>query len=319
MSRPILKTLIFMLCAALVGIGSALPVSAADGAAQDISIPADYNKADALRAAITAVETQIPDFTIYYDMTFAPGEISGETCGFDPRGGYFGGCGLGLRESLIFDIGKANGTITGSIDDFFDGTQDLSEYDGKDLGEIVAIAKALPEYSTNAEFKEQIDDAAIVYERGLAALRNNLPKVDSALTGLDTKNSDELMTLYVNLPIVKDNKYTDLIERYQYALSIMGLYDYNPEYAPDSELENAYSSLVASALTVDPAFKITTSTSNESTPAIPSAPDTGTNQDGEASATIVAVAVVGIASIAAISGAIFVAKSYLFSPLKRRK
>lgn len=317
MSRPILKTLIFALCLTL-GIGSALPASAADGATQDTVIPADYNKVDAVRAAVTAVEEQIPDFAAYYDMSFAPSEISGNTCGGNWRLPFFGGCGMSTRESLIYNISHFNGSFTGSIDDWFaDDNLDLTTYDNKDLGEIVAIAKALPEYNTDAEFQIIVDDAEETYERGLASLRNNLPLVDPSLTNLETKTSSELVALYENLPIVKSDKYTELIWKYRYALVMLEVDKYNPEYNYE-EMDRAYAELVAAAAAVDPTFKVVLVAPNETKPT-PSAPDTGTNQDGETSATIVAVAVVGIASIAAISGATLIAKGYLFSPLKRRK
>ncbi len=285
-----------------------------------------YNKIGALRAAIKAVDEQLPEVVTYWDMSFGANEVQGKVCGgFDHRGASGIGCAGDLKNWLTFDLAVADGVIQDTAVE--PDTPIPSEYAGKTFHEILALAKNNSAYGTNSEFKQRVDDAEIAYQRGVESLRAGIALIDPTQTGLDTKNGDELLSIYENLPAVKAGTYQGIVEAYNGARAwIMSAENMGEEKLledyGEAQPSESYARLVATATTLDPNFTVDLSnvTKISGTPQnIPIAPDTGDNDREELSATMVAAAVIGVASIATVAGGIFTAKRFLFSPLKKRK
>lgn len=155
----------------------------------------------------------------------------------------------------------------------------------------------------------------------MKSLRTYLPVVDSTLTGLDTKTGDELLALYDALPIVKDGSYKPLISAANFAGGLVLACEANPANCNSDEATNAYATLVSEATKLNKDFTVNLSGLTplpEASAAAPTAPNTGSLSE-ELSSTLVQVALGLVAGIAGVSGAVYTAKRYLFSPLKRRK
>lgn len=318
MFKKLSKVLVVVVCIAAVSCGCSA-FAQDDTAVYDEAVTSieNYNKGEALQVAISAVDSQIPNFTAYYDMSFAPAEINGRVCNnLDvryPKGGI--GCGWGPKESLVFDLGTADGSITKPDTEYDPSVDKPSHLANKSFIELISLAKTTPAYTNDNEFKQFVDECETAYNRGVNSLRTNLPKVDPALTNIDAKTSTELLAIYESLPIVKNQTYDELIHNYSYAY-MLSYFISNGETIMDEELVETYGKLVAAAKAINPDFTVDLSALMTSAPA---APDTGATDAEQLSATIVKVAVFGIAALAAGVGIVVVAKRYLFSPLKRHQ
>lgn len=316
MLRKLILTLIATVCATVLSCGyNALAQN--DEAIYDEVVTSieNYNKGDALQAAISAVDNQIPNFTAYYDMSFAPAEINGKVCNnLDvryPLGGI--GCGWGPKAGLVFYLGTADGSITKPDTEYNPSIDEPGHLANKSFSELISLAKASSAYTNDAEFKQFVDECEAAYNRGVKSLRTNLPKVDPTLINMDTKSSTELLAIYESLPIVKNRTYDELIDNYSYAYMLSHFISIG-ETIGDEELIETYGKLVVAAKAINPDFTVDLS----SLATTPTAPDTGATDAEQFSATIVKVAVFGIATLTAGMGIAVVAKRYLFSPLKRR-
>lgn len=284
-----------------------------------ISSIENYNKGEALSAAISAVDAQIPNFAEYYDMSFAPNEINGKICNnLDiryPKGGI--GCGWDPKTSLIFQLGTAEGYITKADTEYDPETDTPSQLANKSFVELISLAKTSSAYTNDAEFKQFVDECETGYNRGVNSLRTNLPKVDATLTNLDTKTGAELLALYENLPAVKAGTYDELFASYNHAFVLKAAFEQEPDaIGLADQLADTYGALVANAKVINSNFVVDLSALASTAP---TAPDTGTSKDEELSVTIAKVALTSIGILAAGTGAAVVAKRYIFSPLKRRK
>lgn len=284
-----------------------------------------YNIFEVIPAGIEAVNEQIPNFTAYRDMSFGSMEIrSGDPCGADAHGslGFSNvGCLGNPYEDLIYTLGKAEGYITSTRDDYIASDREIpAAYKDKTFGELIAYGKTLPAYTTDAELKAVVDSDQEIYNRGVKSLRTYLPIVDPTLTDLDAKTGDELLALYDTLPVVKDKSYEPLIDAVNFAGSLVIACDYNPANCDSGEATKAYAALISAATLLDADFTVNLSglTPLPRTAAAPAAPNTG-SLGAELPSVAIQVALGVIAGLAGISGAIYTAKRYLFSPLKRRK
>ncbi len=300
---------------------------------------ADYNKVDALSAAIAATQKQIPEAIIYWDMKYAVDEIKGHTCGtMDLRGAWNIGCGASVSRNLLYRLALADGAIDEANFDI--GSEFPAPYKDYTMRETITLLKGKSVYNDDAELKKFVDAAEAMYNRGVDTLRADLKKVDPSLTDLDSKNGDQLIETYQNLPAVKAGTYTDFVEAYSRAYSFDNYVKYlGGEEAARAEFVNLdedatklYGNLVAEAVKIKPDFTVDLSgvkrLNQEDASQIsaelpqssaPGAPDTGGLGSENGSANIVTVAFLGIAVTASVGGIIYVAKRYLFSPLKRRK
>lgn len=358
MSRSILKTLIFALCLTL-GMRSALPVSALEIQYDYCRDFTDNQKAicqsilfelkqisrenllEANKLAVTAVEQQIPNFNALKEVPYAQDLVEmGSPCGLQTMpdanpwnifcGPWSAKWYLAVKLANIAD-GTDPEVI--SQDPTFQAIID------KTFKDLIDLGKSDARYADDENFRTGVDAAEQNYDAGMTLLRQAVLYFNKSAS-VDSMTSTELITALQALPeyqtyhlkapssdasdVGKTAYSTGLYSTYAIAKR-SALYDQEVpqdidygDYGVYNGVVNSYVYLVTAATAVDANFKVDLSSLLSASTA-PSAPDTGTNQDGETSATIVTVAIAGIASIAAASGAILVAKGYLFSPLKRRK
>jgi len=194
------------------------------------------------------------------------------------------------------------------------------------------------EFEIAKQFSELTDKCQTLYDTGVATLRKLLPAVGASPTAIQNMNGEALGSLATSvteynsygfyaadvmttedLEAVESEHAWQLFLSYLNAASVWfanqskGVSEYNTD-----SLTNAYGRLVAVAQSAQPGFAVDLNKATRLS-TLPTLPNTGSLQDGENSASLVALALGGIVSLVTIAGLGLTAKRFLFSPLKRRK
>lgn len=222
MSRPILKTLIFSLCATLAAAG-ALPASAleiqydycqdfADSEQRAIcqSVLTELrsiNKDDlpeVNKLALAAVEQQIPKFNALKEVPYAKDLVtSGFACGLqqapdnDP---WNIGCGPWNAKMLL--ALTLSGLEPNDEGYGYDTVEQYPAYQAmisKTFKELIDLGKADPKYTSDAGFHESVNNAEQNYTAGMALLRQAVRYFDNS-ADVNTMTETELLAFLKALP-----------------------------------------------------------------------------------------------------------------------
>lgn len=281
----------------------------------------NLNKAEALNAAIGAVDAQVKDFATWVDIPFGINQVEGNTIGglfgattpWDFVGGGAGSIKVGLYCELNnIESCSPSTTVTDSFKTLIDR------------------AMADSRYTTDAEFKAMVDDDAKVYNYGRTILEQTIPKLGSSYTEytLKSKTDAELVKIARELPETVAYMAPFSLEVFEHSTNEWSLYrayyDARSSLAaetPEDVEAKYYALLVTAATRVNPEFRVDLSgvTSLVKTETTTKAPNSGSLfAEGVSSATMVTVALGAVAGVAGIAGLVYTVKRYLFSPLKRR-
>ncbi len=167
-----------------------------------------------------------------------------------------------------------------------------------------------------------LSDYEEMYACGVASLRKGLKIVDPKLTGLETKNGDELAAIYDNLTLPYTEAQIETFNTaYHLAYAVTVWNNFN-----NFNIESIYGELVEATKAIDPNFTVDLTGVELLEPESPvqpekplsSLPNTGVDNGEDNSAKIVEVAVAGLAVLALVVGGVVTAKRFIFSPLKRK-
>ncbi len=285
------------------------------------------NEKKLLDAAIQSAKTQFPDLELYITLGELTDNLSGHTSsmGVQPDGTI----SVGISPTQGYEELLAQATRVGISSDTLKD---------KTYSEVIALAENFSAYGTDTAFKAVVDSAKADYQALLGDLQTDLLRADQSLTGLDTKTEAELLSIYNNLPVVKDGKYRDIITSIEKAEAIDKAYGEGSvsREVLDRVASETYNELVDAAKIIKPDFEVkipvidnpdtespdTTQPSGGSsagTSSVPSAPNAGNVNSEETSAQGVKTAVTYIVVAVAVMGIAVNLRRYLFSPLKRRK
>lgn len=287
---------------------------------------AKYNKLAALKAAVAQVQQKEPVAVALWDMSYGVNEIRGLLPGNADYRYTFGGGGFGsLWLFLAADIAVIDGVIT--EDEFKSGNIDFwvpkveENYKGKTFQQLIDLVKSDRKYAS-LKGSDIVKDSEEVYARGVASLRKGLKIVDPKLTGLETKNGDELAAIYDNLTL----PYTEAqIEAFNtayhlaYAVTVWDNID-------NFDIEGIYGELVEATKAIDPNFTVDLTGVELLEPGnpvqpekpLPSLPNTGVDNGEDNSAKMIEAAVIGVAALVLVTGGVVTAKRFILSPLKRK-
>lgn len=306
---------------------------------QEVVAPiANLDKTQALKAALKAVDEQIPDWKLWDETIYGMRYAEGLLRTWDPREGWGGDLGAYGMVNSIAALLYGDDATEEQLEQVENAIKQMAPAGELTMERAITYAKTLPQYASNAEFKATVDAMEVHVQKGAEILRKNLPLLDPSLTedDLKDKTADELVALTAALP--KYPAYRQLWNEYNGA----SVYSNERVIAAYSDTEEdresfargqtvAYGRLVLAARQILPIFAVDLSgveqLPREEVPAelpkasapVESVPDTGVLGNEGESANIVTVALLGVAAVATGAGAIHTAKRYLFSPLKRRR
>lgn len=195
-----------------------------------------------------------------------------------------------------------------------------------------------PEAEESIAFTNTVNSCKSLYDAGVAALNKFLPAVGAPITGINNMNGESLAKLATNVP--EYNSYGFFAANY---ISFLDLYDaiedhywqlfYSYVSAAITWFENqgkevssyntdaltvSYGRVVTAAKAIDPKFEVDLSQVS-ALKTLPTLPNTGSLQDGENSASMIALALGGIAATVTLAGLGLTIKRFCFSPLKHRR
>lgn len=290
---------------------------------------ANYNKLQALQAAVTQVQEKVPVAVALWDMVFGAGEIKGETCEIDHREFPSSGCDTSMRIVLIGELARADGVWPEQDEsmDYQNYTDAIATaiapYREKTFEQLIEMAKSDEKYEDLREIVEKCEE---IYERGVAALRRGLAVVDPELEDLDGKTGDELLEIYNKLDrtMYPEEELGTFKIAYQNAYVMLRLTENGVYEFPEDDFVWAYGDLVAATKRLDPEFEVDLTgvallEPEQEGSDVPTAPNTGKEGWEEVSVVVVKVAVFGLAVIVAGIGGVVIAKRFMFSPLKRKR
>lgn len=220
MSRPILKTLTFALCAGLIAVGGALPASAFEiqydyckdyttdseqhaicqAALAELQPIKRENLIDALKVAVASVEQHFPKFDALKEVPYAITMVeAGNPCGdmlapeTNPWNMF---CGpWGMKSILAQNLANIDSTDLEVV------TKDPAYQTmiSKTFKELIDLGKADSKYASDNDFHTLVDTAEQNYNVGMTLLRQALLYFNSS-ANVDSMTAAELIAAIQALP-----------------------------------------------------------------------------------------------------------------------
>lgn len=251
------------------------------------------------------------------------------------------------RNQLITALATQNGTLNESKQ---------TELQSKTFLELINLGKADSRYvvivppetdtgkqdnreiNSDHDFSALVDSCQSLYDEGVATLNKLLPVVGASTVGINSMNGESLASLATS--VGEYDKYGFFAANYVksadlYAASTDHYWELFPSYInanlawfqnQGKEVSNyntdtltvAYGRVVAAAKAINPEFNVDLSKVT-TLKTLPTLPNTGSLQDGDNSASVIALALGGIAATVTLGGLGLTVKRFCFSPLKRRR
>ena len=182
---------------------------------------------------------------------------------------------------------------------------------------IVGMKMVMPDEDQYRAHYEDIGQ--MITRRGEQAFRYNLSYM---MTGLETKNGDELAAIYDNLTLPYTEAQIEAFNtayHFAYAVTVWDNID-------NFDIEGIYGELVEATKAIDPNFTVDLTGVELLEPGnpvqpekpLPSLPNTGADKGEDNSAKMIEAAVIGVAMLVLVTGGVVTAKRFILSPLKRK-
>lgn len=278
---------------------------------------ANRDKTAALKAAINAVDEQIPNWNIWKYVPYAMEQVqNGNVCMGANRISV--GCrktGVYMPNLIIQNLIPPENGITMDPGEEYWQQPEVAKLAKMTLPQLLEYARSQSLYTSDDEFRTLIDMTQVEYDEGMNTLRASLTKLSPDASGIEFMSSKQLVAALLDLPEatlygidsfqqVDDGLYSRYANAYSW-IYVMSLEDASTDYA----------NLVVAATKVNPEFSVNLA----DVPVItPSAPNTGSAGSEVTSGILAKVALTTVAVITFVAGALVTAKRYAFSPLKRK-